>query len=396
MHRRLVVVLVEDDGGALGGRRQLLPQLEEGDVVGRLEQLRAERDRGRARHHQRLGVAGVGGPRLDVVAVDGGRRRHHGGGDLGVADAALVAAELLAQELGQHVAGHPALAQLGEQAAVLRDLPQQLQQRVAGHRGLRARHLHAGAGHPRRQEEVLELALVHQVLLDLALLHLEQRRLGDEEVPGLDDRVHVAEEERQQQRPDVGAVDVGVRHQDDLVIAQLREVELLGADAGAHRRDEQPDFIVGQDLVVARLLRVDDLAAQRQHRLGLAVAPLLGRAAGRVALDDEQLAVLRIALRAVGQLGGQPLVVAAALARELARLAGGLARLGRAHALVDDLAGGGRILLEGLGQLLVDDLLDETLDVGVAELGLGLPLELRIGHAAPRRPRTAPPARRRR
>ena len=114
---------------------------------------------------------------------------------------------------------------------------------------------------------------------------------------------HVPEEERQQQGADVGAVHVGVRHQDDLVVAQLADVELLGADPGAERRDEQPDFIVGQDLVVARLLRVDDLAAQRQHRLGLPVAALLGRAAGGVALDQEDLAELRIPLRAVGELG---------------------------------------------------------------------------------------------
>ena len=37
------------------------------------------------------------------------------------------------------------------------------------------------------------------------------------------------------------------------------------------------------------LLDVEDLAAQRQHRLRVAVAALLGRAAGGVALDDEDL-----------------------------------------------------------------------------------------------------------
>jgi len=34
---------------------------------------------------------------------------------------------------------------------------------------------------------------------------------------------------------------------------------------------------------------VEDLPRQRQHRLGVAVAPLLGRAAREVTLDDEQL-----------------------------------------------------------------------------------------------------------
>ena len=40
---------------------------------------------------------------------------------------------------------------------------------------------------------------------------------------------------------------------------------------------------------------VEDLAAQRQHRLAGAVARLLGRAAGRIALDDEELGARRAA-----------------------------------------------------------------------------------------------------
>ena len=232
--RRLVAVVVEQDRRALGRRRQLLPQLQERDVVRRLEELGAERHHRRARHDHGLRVAVVARARLDAVPVDRARRGDDRGRHLGVADAALVAAELLAQELGEHVGGHPAPGQLGEETAVLGDRAQQLEERVAGHRGSRAGHLDLRGGHPGREEELLELALVHQVLLDLALLDLEQRRLGDEEVPRFDHRVHVAEEEGQQQRPDVRAVDVGVGHQDDLVIAQLRDVELFGADAGAH------------------------------------------------------------------------------------------------------------------------------------------------------------------
>ena len=51
---------------------------------------------------------------------------------------------------------------------------------------------------------------------------------------------------------------------------------------------------------------------------------------------------------------------------------GGLGRLG------DHLAGLGRVLLEPLGQLLVGRPLDQRADGHVAELGLGLALELRI------------------
>src|SRR5439155_7833495 len=150
------------------------------------------------------------------------------------------------------------------------------------------------------------------------------------------------------------------------------------ADPGPERRDEQSDFIVGQDLVVPRLLRVDDLAPEREDGLGAPIPSLLRRAAGRGSLDDETLTVLRVALRALGELRGESLVVHAPLARQLARLAGGLPRLGGAHALVDDLARRRRVFLEGFGELVVDDLLDEALDVAVAQLGLRLPLELRL------------------
>src|SRR6266850_2456630 len=381
LHGGLGVVLVEDDRRALGRGRHLFPLLEQRGVVLRSEELGAEGQRRAAGDHHRVRVAIVARANLDVVAVDGRGRHLHRLADLRVSDAALVAAELLAQQLGEDGRRHAAPDELAEAAAIFPHRAQQRHQRFTVDGRLGAGDLHLGRGHPRGQEEVLELAVVHQILLDLALLHLEQRRLRDEEVARLDDRVHVPEEEREEERPDVGPIHVGVGHQDDLVVAQLGEIELFRPDPGAHGRDEQPDFIVGQDLVVARLLRVDDLAAQREDRLRLAIAPLLGRAAGRIALDQEQLSVLRVALRAIGQLGGQTLVVAPALARQLAGLARGLARLGGAHALVDDLARGGGIFLEGLGQLLVDDLLHEALEIGVTQLGLRLALELRIGQA---------------
>ncbi len=100
------------------------------------------------------------------------------------------------------------------------------------------------------------------------------------------------EEEREDQGADVRAVDVGVGHDDDLVVARLLDVELV-ADAGADGADHGEDLLVGEHLVDARLLDVEDLAAQRQDRLEAAVARLLGRAAGRVALDQVQLAEVR-------------------------------------------------------------------------------------------------------
>ena len=94
-------------------------------------------------------------------------------------------------------------------------------------------------------------------------------------------------------------------HDDDLVVAELRDVEVVLADAGAERRDHRLDLVGGEHLVEARLLDVQDLALERQDGLELPVAPLLGRAAGGVALDEEELGELGVALLAVGELAGE-------------------------------------------------------------------------------------------
>ena len=172
---------------------------------------------------------------------------------------------------------------------------------------------------------------------DLPRVDLVERRLGDVEVAALDQLRHLPVEEGQQQRADMRAVDVGVGHDDDLVVAQLVGVELVAADAGAERGDQRADLLAAQHLVEARALDVEDLAAQRQHRLEFAVAALLGGAAGRVALDDEEFGLGRIALLAVGELAGQRGDVERALAAgQFARLARRLARGGGFHHLADD------------------------------------------------------------
>src|SRR5207253_6387964 len=69
-----------------------------------------------------------------------------------------------------------------------------------------------------------------------------------------------------------------------------------------------------------RLLRVEHLATQREDRLEGALATLLRRAAGGIALDDEELALGGIRRRAVGELAGQIEAVRhAALALHLLR-----------------------------------------------------------------------------
>ena len=125
-----------------------------------------------------------------------------------------------------------------------------------------------------------ELALVLDVGLGAPALGAEERWLGDVDVAAIDQLRHLPVEERQQQRADVRAVDVGVGHDDDAVVAQLVGVEVVDADATTERRDHRLDFVAAEHLVEAGLLDVQDLALDRQNRLKATIAALLGRATG--------------------------------------------------------------------------------------------------------------------
>ncbi len=133
---------------------------------------------------------------------------------------------------------------------------------------------------------------------------------------GRDQLRHLAEEEGHQECRDVRAVDVGVGHDDDLVVAQI--VASVGlAVAAAERGHQVGELLVGAQLVQAGAGRVQDLAAQRQDRLGLALARLLGRAARGIALDQEQLGAVAAIDRAVGELARQAQLAGRGLARDL-------------------------------------------------------------------------------
>ena len=145
-------------------------------------------------------------------------------------------------------------------------------------RGLAVAHHHAfGCA---LHHHLHKLAVVLDVLLEAPLLDLVKRRLRNIHMIALDELGHVAEEEGEQQRANVGAVHIGVGHQDDLAVADLGRIEILLADAAAQRGDHGADFLVPEHLVVARLLHVQNLALERQNGLEFAIASLLGCAAG--------------------------------------------------------------------------------------------------------------------
>jgi len=165
------------------------------------------------------------------------------------------------------------------------------------------------------------------------------------------------------------------------VIAQLGDIELVHADAGAERGDQRAYFRRAQHLVEPRPFDVEDLAPERQNRLEPPVAALFGRAAGRIALDDKYFRERRVTLLAVGQFAGQRGDIERPLAPgQLTRLARRLARRRGLDHLGDHAPRLVRVLLEVLAQAVVDQRLDHRPDLGGHQLVLGLARKLGVGH----------------
>ena len=113
----------------------------------------------------------------------------------------------------------------------------------------------------------------------------------------------------------------------------------------------------------------------------MAVASLLGRATGGVTLDEEYFALLRVLVRTVGQLAGQSAARHRVLAlHALAGLAGCDAGRSGQHHLFAYQLGLLRVLLQVVGQCFAYSLLYGAGHFRVAQLRLGLSLELRLGH----------------
>src|SRR5256885_16904667 len=115
------------------------------------------------------------------------------------------------------------------------------------------------------------------------------------------------------------AVAIRVGHDDDALITQ-RLLAVMRADAAAERQRDIVEFLVGAHLVGRGARDIEDLAAQRQDRLRVAVARLFRRAAGAVALDEKDFGALGAVARAIRELPREAQLAGRALARHLALL----------------------------------------------------------------------------
>ena len=99
-------------------------------------------------------------------------------------------------------------------------------------------------------------------------------------------------------------VHIGIRHDDDLVIAQPGNIKIIAVTLGksaAECVDHGLDLCICQNLIDAGFLHVQDLTADRQDRLIHTISRCLGTAARRITLYDEDLTFGRISGLAVRQ-----------------------------------------------------------------------------------------------
>src|SRR5271169_39961 len=171
----------------------------------------------------------------------------------------------------------------------------------------------------------------------------------------------------------------------------------MGARATAERLDYVGDLLIGPHLVGRGAGDVEDLAPQRQYRLGFAIARLLGRAAGTVALDQKNFRTGGAVASAVGEFARQPQLARCGFTRELALLPPPLALLGTLGNMIEQQPRRRRVGAKPVIEMILDRVLDQPHRLGRGEPLLGLPLELRIsdeqrqkhrrpaGHVFPRR-----------
>ena len=134
----------------------------------------------------------------------------------------------------------------------------------------------------------------------------------------------------------MAAVHVGVGHQNDAPVAQASVKSIVSPMPVPSAVTMFLICLAGEHIIQPGALDVENLAAQWQNRLEVAVAPLFRAPACAVSLDEVQLAAMWHALRAVGQFARQRRIQRVFAAHQLARAAGGIARAGGVQALLDD------------------------------------------------------------
>ena len=123
-------------------------------------------------------------------------------------------------------------------------------------------------------------------------------------MPLLDQFRHKPVEKCEKKRSDMRSVHIGIRHDNNPVVAQLRDIKVI-VDPCSERRNHGTDLRVAVNPVKSRLLHIQDLSPERKDGLRRPGSRCLGTAACGISLYDKDLTVIRILVRAVRKLAGK-------------------------------------------------------------------------------------------
>ena len=200
----------------------------------------------------------------------------------------------------------------------------------------------------------------------------------------LDEFGEELQEEGDDEQADVHAVDIGIGGYNHLVVAQGVESVLY-----VEGRLQQVELLVLVDHLLGESEAVERLAPEREHRLGVHIAALGDASAGRVALGDEDAALLlalifhvAVVYAAVAQLAVVQVGFLGPLARQFGHAGYGFSLLLVLCNLLEHHLGHVGMLVEVVVHLLLHEVAHIFIDrhpVGAhgegAELDFGLTLE---------------------
>src|SRR5690606_38438731 len=108
------------------------------------------------------------------------------------------------------------------------------------------------------------------------------------QVPLFNNRTQVSIKQRQKQRADMSPIHIGIRHNDNFMIADFFNVQNI-PNANTKSNNKTLDFIIGKYSIHTGLFHVQNLTAQRQDSLSLTVSTHLRATSRRITLYNEKL-----------------------------------------------------------------------------------------------------------
>ena len=189
---------------------------------------------------------------------------------------------------------------------------------------------------------------------------------------------HEPIKKRKHKRGNMCPVYIGIRHNDNFVIAKLRDIKIL-MDACSKCSNHGANLRIAVDSVQSCLLNIQNFSPKRKNRLRSSVTCGFCGTPCRVSLYDKYFTVFRIFIRAVCKLSWQRKAIQGCFSSGQfsglsCRFSGSLRNYGFFNNNFSDI----RMLLQINTKLLTDNSIYSPSCLAVSELLLGLSLKLRI------------------